>query len=167
MVDLRRALATDPERSNFGPGNYLAEVKRCEFKKSSNGHPMFSVMLAAVDHDMQMLCFDTLMLGGGGHGIGIAKLDRLGFADREALEPGELVGARAIVAVDMGEYQGKKRLEVDIGAEGSKCGYWLWDGDDAPPVVGAAPVSTLAPIQPVTAEVPLEDSALFDDDEDF
>lgn len=59
------------------PGKYLAEVQKSEEKQSASGDPMFNIQFKDVETG-SLLCFDTIMLGGRGIGIGHKKLLLLG-----------------------------------------------------------------------------------------
>jgi len=107
------------------PGAYHVEVLTAEERTSKNGDAMFNIKLIAVDWNGAHICFDNIMLAGKGRSMGQAKLVALGIPRGQAeVRPDELVGARAFAFIGEGEWQGKKRLEVDI-SEGSHCGYWL------------------------------------------
>lgn len=150
MVNLNRDQAEALDFPRFKEGVYYVEVKASEERIAQSSAAYFNVTLAAVEHGMQTICYDILMLAGKGHGIGLAKLDALGFEKRHTLEAGELVGRRVYAALVEEEYQGKKRLCVDIGAEGAKCGYWPEGDDGAPDTVkpGATQPQPPQPPQP-------------------
>lgn len=118
------------QQSYFAPGIYLVEVVSASERVSKNGDPMFIAKLGAAHFGKEVVADDVLMLAGKGAGIGTAKLKALGFkGDEPSIEHFELVGRRAWAALDLDEYEGKdgvarKRLRVNIAAEGSQCGYW-------------------------------------------
>ena len=122
------------------PGVYLAAVKDATEKTSKNGDPYFSLLLQATDFGKK-LCHDTLMLAGGGWGIGKAKLSVLGFKDEPEINAYDLVGRTCYVAVKEGEYNGQKKLEVDIRR--GKGGYFE-----------LAPDGVLTPAPPTAEETP-------------
>jgi hypothetical protein len=118
-------------------GDYLAEVQGCEEKTSGKGDPMFSVKLKRVG-DSAFLCYDVLMLGGAGWGIGRNKLICLGFPAEGDLniEAAELIGRRVYVSLKEEEYDGKTKLKVDIYRDGWKAGMWPHNDAAAGPPPG-------------------------------
>lgn len=112
---------TQPDR-DLTPGVDLWEVKTASGKESSNGTPMISLEFKRVSG--QGVLWDNVMLGGGGWGIGKAKLSALGVPKNFTgdLNVATLVGRRVWVATVVDEYQGKSRLKVDI-AELDHAGY--------------------------------------------
>ena len=105
------------------PGAYLAEVEDVEERMSKAGDPFFSLKLRAVG-DGTFLCFDVLMLGGKGWGMGRAKLVALGVPDNYEgdLTPGMLIGKRVMAHTTIETYQGKDRVKVNSNA-GHYCGF--------------------------------------------
>ena len=133
-VDLNWEGTSDDGFSLPEPGVYLAEVGSVEVKRSAVGDQYFSVKLNdAKTHGA--LCWDTLMLGGKGKSIGMAKLRQLGVEEgTKSLDPNSLYGRRVKVSIMHGEFEGRKQAKVDIRADGFKCGYLAEDG-----VADAAP----------------------------
>ena len=107
-------------------GVYLAEIASAESRQSQAGDAMVNIALSEVG-SRRHICYDNLMMNGRGAGIGVKKALSLGIAERYKEEgekrvrvspPEHWKGHRAVVTVIMGEYKGKKRLEVDFGADG-------------------------------------------------
>jgi len=133
-----RVDATPESFSEFGPGIYLAEVKACEVRHTSEktgSHPYYNVRLhdGAFAGDGGLIAFDNILLAGRGRSIGIAKLKALGFEEVMGddgkpfidVEPEDLVGRRVWVMVGEDEYGGKVRLKVLTEFEPKfSCGYW-------------------------------------------
>lgn len=108
------------------PGTYEVEITQSEEKTSEKGNKMWMLTLRALAFNCK-LCHDNLMLPpNSGANISKAKLSALGFKDEElkTVEAGHLLGKRTWVTVKHEEYNGRKSLRVDIGAKGSKAGYW-------------------------------------------
>lgn len=96
------------------PGAYLVEVGRAEARMSQAGNPR--IQLALIDtSDGKQLCFDNLNLHGNSTALAMtkSKLKALGYT-ASSLEPGDLVGRRARVWVELGKPndKGKRYLEV-------------------------------------------------------
>lgn len=139
---------TQPDR-DMTPGVDLWEVKTGVSKTSTNNTPMLSLEFKRVVG--QGLLYDNVMLGGGGWGIGKAKLTALGIPKTFSgdLNVTMLVGKRVYIATVVGEYTDKKgqqrsKLEVDIN-ELEHAGY---QSESKPPpglgktVAGAPPAAT-------------------------
>lgn len=99
------------------PGWYLAEVTAATRKTSRAGDAMYNLELCTPGGDW--LCYDNIMLEGKGNGIGFRRLFALGAArdqgdSVEYAEAHQLVGKRAYVYLKHGEWEGKKRAEVDV-----------------------------------------------------
>jgi len=109
----------------LGPGVYRVEVSDCVERTSKAGDKYFNVKMKDLDSG-KIVCFDPVMLEGKGASIGLCKLSRLGFEPTEDFEivAAQVIGKRAYIGVEADEYQGTKRLKVDIGYKGSSCGYW-------------------------------------------
>lgn len=114
------------------PGMYRVKVVACEERESKSGDPYFSVRLAAVDFDNAFIGFDTIMLEGGGISIGIAKLTGLGITEQDGddLQPEQLVDREAWAMLEIDTYQGRTRMQVDIRADESECGYYPISGEE-------------------------------------
>lgn len=111
------------------PGTYYAEVSDCELKTSRKGDPYFNLRYVQVDGGNQTLCYDIIMLKGGGWGIGKSKLKGLGFGSETSIEASDLIGRRAYLALREDESPtGIARLAVDIAV--GDCG--MWREDDPP-----------------------------------
>lgn len=112
----------------YGPGLHLVMVGKAEEKRSKKGDAYFNLRLdtESFDGNKGTLCFDVVMVQGGGAGIGLAKLKALGFDNaRDVIEPEDIQGRRAWVNVDFEWYDGKKRLKVVTNFEPTfTCGYW-------------------------------------------
>jgi len=150
----------------FPPGIYLAEVVGCEERTSRKGDGMLNVeWLHLASSPPKRLCYDNLMLQGGGAGIGTKKLQALGFSkEKPPTSAAALIGKRAWVCVkkddsDDAKQRGKARLAVDISAEGSCCGYWA--EDDQP--TGAVESSTLTAFELGATSVETSEDAKDDD----
>ena len=123
----------------YRPGDIVkATISKCEERTSKKGDPMFSVTLE--DENKKFVCYDILMLGGPGRGIGQAKLSALGFTkDHGEIIPAQLIGRQVYVRLTEDEWDGKKRLKVDLvrddGEEYARwhCGYWPVRDDIEPP----------------------------------
>lgn len=114
-----------PKEEDFAlaPGIYLAEITHAKEERSKTaGTLMWSVVWKAVDFNTK-LCHDRMMMEGGGAKITAARLSVL-LPGRDEADVGDLIGLRAWLAVVQTEYQGAKKLEVDINAKGSRCGYF-------------------------------------------
>lgn len=110
----------------LAPGNYAVEITHAEeVQAKTSGARMWNVTLKSISFGCK-LCHDRMMVEGGGINITAAKLSALGFEKGEDVEAGHLLGKRTWVTVKdvpaSGEYQ--RKLEVDISAKGSNCGYW-------------------------------------------
>jgi hypothetical protein len=124
------------------PGTYLAEVdaKGTELRHSKrSGDPMFNVAFKDVQTG-KLLCYDTIMMGGRGVGIGHKKLIVLGVVDPDAeewdVEAIHLVGRRVNLTIKHEEYTGndgkaKTTCKVDFDANDS-FGYAVVDDDGLP-----------------------------------
>ena len=126
-----------------GPGLHLVTVEAAEEKRSKGGDAYFNLRLSTSTFEGKTatLCFDILMVQGGGAGIGLAKLKALGFdSAREVISPEDIVGRRAWVNVDVDEYEGKKRLKVVTEFNPFACGYWP---ETAPPDGVDTPIAPL------------------------
>lgn len=115
---------SDP--ASLQPGTYAVEITQAEEKQSSNGNMMWVLTLRALAFNCK-LCHDRMMLPpNAGANISKAKLSALGFEDLNSVECGHLLGKRTWVTVSLtpasGQYSAK--LDVDIKAKGSQCGYW-------------------------------------------
>lgn len=110
---------TKPENSNYEPGVYLAEIRKCELKHSKkSGDPYLNVEW----HDLAdpfetggstLIGWDILMMDGKGRGLSQAKLKVLGFDEGQGeIMPEDLVGRRAWVTWEWQEFNGEKRLKV-------------------------------------------------------
>lgn len=118
------------------PGTYRVEITKSEEKTSKNGNPMWELVLKSLDFNCK-LCHDRMMLTGNGANMTRGKLKMLGFKDGEDVEAGSLVGLRCWVTVKETPADGQyaRKLDVDISAKGSTCGYW----SEAPANVVSAP----------------------------
>jgi len=113
------------DRKQLEPGTYHVEVLTAEERTSRKGDTYFNVGLGAIDFGGRRLCYDNIMLEGGGRSMGQAKLVALGIEKgTPEVHPDSLIGLRAYAFVSIEEFNGKKRLSVDI-SRGSHCGYWL------------------------------------------
>lgn len=109
-----------PFDPNLAPGIYLAEVDRCEEKRSRAGDTMFEIRLRAVDF-MRDLCMDWLLVEGPARNIGQGKLKALGFTGSEAsIESSDIIGRRCYVNVELNSYENKKG-ETRTNLRPTKC----------------------------------------------
>lgn len=124
-------------------GTYHVEVLEAEDQVAkTSGSRMIRLILVEPDTDGQVVCYDRLMIEGGGMGITKKKLQALGInLDAADFDSQDLIGRRFHVAVKFGKPndQGKRFLEVDIAAKGSKCGYWSEAEPPPPRVVDGDP----------------------------
>ena len=103
------------------PGRYLAEVKKCEERVSKGGlgDPMFSVEFKSVDTG-EHLCFDVIMMGGRGIGIGHKKLIQLGVVedgeDNYEVDAHQLIGKRCVLTLKHETYNKKTNAKPDFEA---------------------------------------------------
>ena len=123
-----------PDKVNRNEGIYFVQVDGAEGRTSQNGNAMISMKLISVD-DYKFVVYDRIMLQGkeGALSMTKAKLKALGFdLSKGTLEPEQLIGLRAYVAIHLGKPndKGEQYMEVNIRAKGSKCGYW---SEDEPP----------------------------------
>ena len=139
----------DEDTSGFKPGIYFARIRSCEEKQTkTDGTPMFALVIDADDFNRK-LCHDNILCGGGGLGMGKAKLSCLGFGRQNPdIDPSELVGKRFYVAVKMDNYNGQDRLAVDV--KQGKAGYWP---EKDPPIQGVITPGP-APLPPIVEESP-------------
>lgn len=126
------------------PGRYKYKIREAKEKFSKGNAPMIALTLDAVGFGKK-LCYDNIMLGGDGWGIGKAKLQGLGIGENmKQLDALSLIGSGGYVAVKSKEYNGKTSLEVDI-SQGSG-GYWDIDQN---------PGSVIEPPEADVADAPL------------
>ena len=124
-----------PFDPNMPAGIYLAEVEKCEEKRSKNGDLMFAVKLRSVDFGRD-LCMDWYMLEGPARNMGTGKLKALGFTGTEpSIDPVDLLGRRCFVNVAPSTYRSPKTGEESVSMKPTKCdgaslGYWP---ESAPP----------------------------------
>ena len=124
-----------PFDRNLPAGIYLAEVDKCEEKRSTSGDLMFAVKLRAVDF-MRDLCLDWYMLEGQARGMGTGKLKALGFTGEEKeIQAHELLGRRCFVNVQPSTFKNPRTGEESVTMKPTKCdgaslGYWP---ESAPP----------------------------------
>lgn len=123
-------------------GVYFCYVRTVKEGTSKKGDPMFEVELAEVETDV-VLCRDWIMLGGPGCGIGVLKLDALGFTEEKSEDvlPEDLIGRRVWVHMeqerqkwtgDDGQERESVRLKPKLGAwDDYRSGYR--PEDDRPP----------------------------------
>jgi hypothetical protein len=120
LIDMTQGQGANTLR---GPGDYDAEVLEAEEKISSKGDAMFVVKFKSIA-DGRYLCQDIVMLGGGGVGMGLAKLRALGF-DKDFkgdVSAAELIGKRLTLHLKEEEFKGTVSLKPDI-KQGEYCGY--------------------------------------------
>ena len=123
-----------PFDPNIPAGIYLAEVEKCEEKRSKNGDLMFAVKLRAVDFARD-LCMDWYMLEVPARNMGTGKLKALGFTGTEAsIEPVDVLGRKCFVNVAPVEFvnqRGEKQSNLrPTKCDGASLGYWP---ESAPP----------------------------------
>ena len=154
----------------FSPGIHLAEVVNCEQRESRKGTLMLNLDLLGIGRTPpKRLCYDNLMLRGGGASIGTKKLQALGFSkEKPPTSAAVLIGKRVWVCVkkddsDYAKQKGYDRLAVDISAEGSCCGYWA--EDDQP--TGSVESSTLTAFELGATSVETSEDAKDDDEVPF
>ena len=133
------------------PGVHLWEVTKSEAGTSQSQHPKFSVEAERVEGDGRL--YDTIMLAGGGWGIGKAKLTALGVPmDFDGdLDPLDLVHRRFWASTGIEEYTvasgkhaGKKREKLKVLIDDLEhCGYQHVDkvppGCDSPAALDEPP----------------------------
>jgi hypothetical protein len=137
--------------SDYKPGVYLGEVKKCETKIARSGESYLNLEW----HDVSgafgeggLICWDRLMMGGRGRGISQAKLKVLGFRGTEpSIEPEDVVGRRAWIRVDWHEYEpnGEKKRNLQVTSQFRpefQSGYWP---ENSPPKIEGG--GALAPIE--------------------
>lgn len=135
--------------SDNEPGDYLATVKMAEEKLSRKGDPMLSLRLHTDTFDApdQFLCFDVVMMGGAGRGLGQAKLLALGFDGTEdEIRAEDVVGRRAWVTVDWQSYTKDGRPQrslkvVSVFEPEFSCGY---RAEDDPPPTASSGIADLS-----------------------
>lgn len=110
------------------PGRYYAEVKDAKEKISkSSGVPMFEVYFKDVETGSG-LCYDNIMLGGRGAGIGVKKLKCLDAVLEEEGkyvlpdDAAELIGRRCCITIKHEKYtdnngnaKTKAAIDFDVG----------------------------------------------------
>lgn len=123
-------------------GIYFGEVTDAEEKRSNAGDQYIAIKFKDVRGGGYLLQ-DIAMLEGGGAPIGYKKLRALGH-DKTTLDPArDLTGKRAYLACVHDEYDGIKRLKVNIKHKGSTVGYWP---EDRPPEGMEISVSSGEPV---------------------
>lgn len=133
----------DSDFSLPAPGWHKVEVSEAEKKRSSRNDAMFNLTL--VDPaTKKILGWDVAMLEGKGNGIGIAKLEALGAAEKldggwnVPDAAGEIVGCRAWAYfvhekyTKDGEEKTRAKVSIDFGSKG------YMPEDDTPPAVEMA-----------------------------
>lgn len=118
-----RYTASDVEKANASglpaEGKYLGEIDKSDEKYSQSGDPMFNVAFKDVSTGHR-LCFDTIMMGGRGMGIGHKKLLILGVvAEGEKefdVEAHQLLGKRAVLTLKHETFNGKTNAKPDFKA---------------------------------------------------
>lgn len=92
----------------------LWQIMTCTATVSGSGDQMLKLKFQRVS-DPKAHLYDNVMLEGRGWGIGRQKCGALLSPDFSGdLDPLDLVGAQLWVETKVEEYQGKKRLAVDI-----------------------------------------------------
>jgi len=111
-----------PETGMPEEGKHVdAVIADATLKRSHAGDQMVNVCIAK-DGSKEILVYDNIMLGGKGLGIGLAKLQAIGLAVRDDdgwdVEDVEAwAGQRCFtVHIKHGEFNGRKRAEVDFDA---------------------------------------------------
>jgi hypothetical protein len=133
------------------PGRYLAEVVKCEEKNSNKtGEPYFNVEYKRVDTG-DHLCFDVIMLGGRGLGIGYKKLLILQAIKKNdsiiSIEPHQLIGLRVVLDVVHQQYPGND------GTQKTKCVPFFQGPKDENQAFGYAYESSWSASPPADDEV--------------
>lgn len=105
---------TQPDRE-LTPGVDLWEIIQCSSKVSRKGDQMLALKLARVSDPGDHI-YDNIMLAGTGWGIGKKKLGALVPKDFKGdIDPLDFLGVRLWVETVVSEYEGKERLQVNIG----------------------------------------------------
>ena len=119
-----------PFDPNMPAGIYLAEVEKCEERRSTkNGDLMFVVTFRAVDF-MRELCKESIMLEGPGKNMGTGKLKLLGFTGTETtIDPVDLLGRKCFLNIAPETYKDKVTMKP-TKCDGASLGYWP---ESAPP----------------------------------
>lgn len=121
------AVNNAPDEYRRKPGVYRVKVDAVDDRPSKAGKKMLNLTL--VDFDTgKTVCFDRLMLEGKEFALTLTKnkLKTLGVSTSGPLDTRDIKGRAAWIAVVYGEPndRGRSYLQVDIGAPGSKFGYW-------------------------------------------
>lgn len=103
-----------PVEGDVPEGTYLAEVKSAKEKTANSGNAMIAIEFRGVEETFSV--YDNIMLMGKGWGLGRAKLVGLGVGSDFSgdLDLADLIGRRVYLHLAEEEYQGRKRLKVDI-----------------------------------------------------
>ena len=135
-----------PEGGERPNGWVYARVSKCETRLTKAGDPSYNITLEQ-DADGSFLGYDTIMLAGGGLGLGVRKMDGLGvlqdLGDEVSYpDPPQMVGARAWSYWSDETWNGKTYARVNI--QHGKGGYSQEepseDHPEAPPMrYGGAP----------------------------
>lgn len=101
-------------------GAYHFEVAKAEYKKSAKGDEMLVLRLVALDHNRVHLCYDRLMLEGGGRFYARPRLIALGLEKGEQPDADYFVGRQGWAHVVEEEYKGKRNMAIanDRGTHG-------------------------------------------------
>lgn len=118
-----------PVGGNEPEGTYLGNVSKAEEFTSRSGHPGLKLEFGCVHEGATFTVRDTIMLGGGGWGMGRARLTALGVPEDFTgnLDPLDLVGRQVYIHLTHEEYTGRggetrKNLKPNPG-KGSHSGY--------------------------------------------
>lgn len=122
MVRYTSDQVENAEISELPPeGRYLAEVGakvETKFSKKEPHHPYFSVSFKDASSGVH-LCFDNIMMGGAGLGIGHKKLLMLGVVKEGQkdfdVEPEDLIGKRCVLTIKHDAYtdgSGQKKVNA-------------------------------------------------------
>ena len=100
-----------------GPGRYWGTVAQIKESKTSDGYGMWGLRFEEIDTG-KTICWDNLVFNKTGKGIALKKMSILGIQKDsngffEIHDSQDLKGMGCYINVKEGEYQGKKRLEVD------------------------------------------------------
>jgi hypothetical protein len=104
-------------------GIHAVRVSKADERASRAGNAYLGIELVDAESGRFVL-FDNLMLAGAGAAFTRKKLQALGVESdfNGELNPQELVGMTAFVATVWEEYEGKRRLKVDVSVGGA--GYY-------------------------------------------